>query len=1675
MPCTESNVDRYYLHSDGTLETRNKFVAEEEAFYLSPEGLLQQLEAQDNETVCRVLDTDTSKILRTRYYFDYAGVLQQDREAGFPVQYYLNSNGLLVEKTKSDFDYYETLLPYESSWEIGKAVTSTIEAEQQCGQGYVFFEKSFYDGSGAVAAYDRDKRQGAIFPVNEDVTGKITENGAPEDDLVVVWYGKSEKTKVCWPYRPLRYNLEWPEDAETIVIASEKGSGPLHSAHFGPQSSMVIYNQPNRDLPGYNPNEEHAAFFTAQGAELPAVFSLRTDINTYEDPTDGWLGPRAADKVTTSKPYTLLKYQNPVDGTWQFKVYKVADQSPSFILTNGTVQPGSSTRYYLDSSGSLQDRPGTLPQTSYFLDFQGKLINPKDSAANCYNFSNGAIEQVNCDEAISHYLDSNGALQPLGKELADNEAMKRVGYLLDQHGVLVASDLYYRGHYTGVAGQEINPFYPLNQMTFGPCPESETATPQWVLEDKDHKFFSKNGGYDGKESTDVVLHYFYRLQPGFFYDRDGNGIADEVVNTCIPWQEGADGSYESMTPNNAGSPATTTFAVRWPDVVPSLSVGETLLDAKMQAGESVGLPNVKDQCMVKVLFDQSVVESDKADKFADHSVNLINPLKEYAASLPLANPETDLPRELKAKMSLSSGRWLFTALPYHLQVRLTYDPTAGHDEQSGHSGELKLTGYYSEGTGEPTLLLNALSERDIEIIEDVLKNDTSSFLPQFMVALKNGVGSLKNQGDAGLNYPMIDSQLPAPPDGYPQLMYADMKGLSTGDARGNGYVTLAFNNNENCTAPTTLSVIRVNNSLYRGEIKVIESDNPFEEKVTLRHNGDFAGRDIAGTGLSVDQHYFQWKYLPADFSGIPQGPGTPDENWLDYGYVKHKETAPGPEDPDPNDGDESLLYKGAVDIVVQGTGQQLLPDKWFSVRYYYDDHCRESGDCVHTFSQWSPPQLYEGWMKRVMKKINFFDQKVKDFHAADANTLASMIALAGTPYEGDIALSDDPAYLQGLGMVDIYETLLNRGKSLVGDGGDFTDLNKALLFAANRLADIYMMLGNEAYADAADPTIGFSTVDGEYGTEATSIFTFQDQVASLLDEELTLLRGRDDKGVRPFYNRLVWNFTLGDGEVAYKENYNIVDQETDQDGDGVADGPDGEVNEKDAMVQFPQGHGDAWGYYLSALKKYYGLLKKDNFTWLPQSESILVDQTPVSVDYRDERKFVGAAAARARTGAEIVSLTYRQQYNEAPESQWQGYKDVDQTRAWGLDGWSRRVGQGAFFDWVTGNSLLPSQYKTAHWSASAGQTDFPLTAISFNSREDTGIEVQVNGLVVDEEDYSFNQTTVSFTAGLQSGDRVGIRVIPKKNIQKIDRSTVLELAEIAEKYGAVEREIDKANIGLNPLGIAKNAIPFDLDPTAVDDGETHFEQMYNRAVQAMNNAVSVFDHANQSTQMLRRQQDSLADFNRTVDDREADLNSRLIEVFGYPYPDDCGPGKTYSSDYCGTGPDLYHYMYVDPSELMGTTVVRPHTFTVSLQDYKVDAAGGLTEQNKEVTFHVDTDSRFGLIKPPEWVGRRKAPGEIQLARSEMLQTRGSFEKALKDYDNLIADIEAQTALIEAQYGVNEAEINILNTEKETQENFNDKIKGYRSRQQKFRTSGAAALNTAAALAEFFSTSAGFSI
>ncbi|MBX3743930.1 MAG: hypothetical protein KF833_01345 [Verrucomicrobiae bacterium] len=1006
--------------------------------------------------------------------------------------------------------------------------------------------------------------------------------------------------------------------------------------------------------------------------------------------------------------------------------------------------------------------------------------------------------------------------------------------------------------------------------------------PYWRDRKKFH--WARAAGSDGGPA-EIVMRFFYPMQPGFHVP----GPNPPQPGTNLPLLD-----HRAGTP---GVPHPVAFTVNWPDA-PELRVGETLVKPKF------GLPDIAQQTSVEILYQQASAQGLGA------SVRLIDPTREVSVSL------DTLPGDVATHTR--SGRVYFSELPPSLRNRLRYEPV---------ERRLVFRGEFIEPTaGESHLLLNVLTQRERSTLL-ALSND-----PAFDQVLSQ----LANLASAPIEVPASAADF-------------DSLALTAGFATAPGFVTLAFGNHPGLNAPAdpvSLAVIRVTCPLYRGEIKVIPSDNPFEEKLTLRHSGDFAGRS--------GEHVFEWRTLPP-VDGLPST--QPPSQWALFV-------------PQPASG------QGAVDITLQGPGLLTLSDNYFICRYR---RTSAGGPCGGEWSDWTDPMLAEGWIKRVLGGINPFEQRVRDYANAEVNTLVSMISQAGARSVGDIALNLDAA--NGAGLIEAYETVLKRGIGLSIEGApavDYPPANDALLLAAGRLADLYMLLGNEAYADAADPTIAFGTAHGTYGSEASSIHCFKNQVPSLLHEELALLRGRDDSllpSVRthPTYNRLIWNFTrdLTGGEMAYALNYNIRDE----DGD-IA----GILDESDARRLYPQGHGDAWGHYLTAIKNYYRLLRSPHFTWVPRAEAVLVGGVPVSVDYLDERKFATAASARAKTGAEIVNLTYRQHYVEDPEGQWQGYRDTRPERAWGLAEWGSRAGQGAYFDWVVANAILPDL------DPNPGHT----------------------------------------------------------GIRKIDRTTVLELREIAAAFQDVQSQVDQADLGLNPLGLARNVVPFDIDPAGVAQGRTHFEQIQDRAVKAMNNAIAVFNHANNATQLLRQQADQVGTFRAQVEDREADFENRLIEVFGYPYSDDIGPTGTYPSGY--SGPDLYHFEYVDASELLGIRPPPTETLTVDLKDHTVGPQGQIEATVRHVTFHLST-SGLGLVKPASWTGSRRAPGEIQMARSEFLQTRARFQRVVTEYGSLLDQIEAQAAQLLAQHRVNREEIRIYDDTLETVGDLDQRMRRARASQR----------------------------
>jgi hypothetical protein len=261
--------------------------------------------------------------------------------------------------------------------------------------GFAYFDKARFDGVGPDRAYDRDTRTGVLLPVNVDTV-------APDDDMLVVWYSRSPATALAWPSIPVRYACTWPAQPDRIVIASELGSDfedqpPILEADF---PDARVYHQPDPQLPGLNPNDEHALLVPNFDTGGSTLFALRSDLTC---------NPACNAPGTPASPYVLLKYLDdkdtpePADDEWAMKVYQVFDRGFGYDAFQGTatagtrlVPPkplaelagcpetsGAGEPYYRDTRGDLWARAAGTATVRYFYGLRPDFHFPDATAGQC--------------------------------------------------------------------------------------------------------------------------------------------------------------------------------------------------------------------------------------------------------------------------------------------------------------------------------------------------------------------------------------------------------------------------------------------------------------------------------------------------------------------------------------------------------------------------------------------------------------------------------------------------------------------------------------------------------------------------------------------------------------------------------------------------------------------------------------------------------------------------------------------------------------------------------------------------------------------------------------------------------------------------------------------------------------------------------------------------------------------------------------------------------------------------------------------------------------------------------------------------------------------------------------------------------------------------------------------
>ncbi len=1035
--------------------------------------------------------------------------------------------------------------------------------------------------------------------------------------------------------------------------------------------------------------------------------------------------------------------------------------------------------------------------------------------------------------------------------------------------------------------------------------------------DRKGSWWAKAAGNDGG-GANIVMQYYYRMQPGFFFPELDTQPADGTELPWLPTSHEAGGT--------GGTPTNVVYDVVWPGDVPVMDVAQTLAEA------SGGLPDIWNQASVDILYQQSA-----ANNHGD-SVVLYDPAAAKTADLKQSVVDS-LVSAGKARKETTGNRYRFVNVSPALEERLFYDPTRGANGQLVLEGMLR-----APLAGDKYVSPNWLTTAE--------RND--------LLALANGLSVSADWKTAVGKLPVATATVLKGGEAYVNAALSSAPPTGTNAF---GYVTLAFNQSTNTDRvpvglPVSLQVLRVSTNLFASQyLDVVEPENPLEEKLTLVYPDDFGG--------VADLYEFDWRWSdPA----AGREPSTPKEQWTPW-----FKTATG-------------TSNGAVSVTIESGGGTselfMLSDHWFAVRY------RRVGGNGPSGTNWSPwvSAFAEGWIERVMTALNPFEQRFKDMTQYAPGLAQTMLEQCGGPYEGAVALNEDA--VQTAGLIQVYQTVMDRALSLSLDAGTGDpNCNDSLLFAATRLNKLYMVLGNEAYADAQDPTIAVNpgtAAAGWYDSyEAldTSLFCFENQTASLLEEELALLRGRDDSGttpvtVTPVYNRLMWNYTHGidGGEVAYACNYDIHGDPTNTTGD---------IDAEDAKRMYPQGHGDAWGHYLSALAPYYTLLAYTNFGWNTTPGATLVGNASVGVDYFDEESFAAAAAAKARTGADIVGLTARRDYAFGAAGLDRWTPDSDTNRCWDVDGWAVRAGQGAYFDWAVANSLL--------------------------------LDTVTNRAQVGGDD------------------------APASDLDAIDREHAPSIGEVAASLDDIQTRLDRANAGLNPLGLAEDAIPFDISAAELDAGKGHFEQVYDRALAALQNAKTTFSAAQDASLALRKQYDSAFEAVSAAKQEEIAFKNRLVEIYGYPYADDIGPGGTYAQEY--DGPDLVNFMILDLDETYGpapvanvstSATIQLLTFTSNsawysdLQFYTNEystasnlfVSNGITQATNGTWTVTRSFNSLGLQdKPSNWKGRRRAQGEIQAALYDFVGAYYSFLKAKDGLESRQAGLKDELKMFDIDANV----------------------------------------------------------
>ena len=271
------------------------------------------------------------------------------------------------------------------------------------------------------------------------------------------------------------------------------------------------------------------------------------------------------------------------------------------------------------------------------------------------------------------------------------------------------------------------------------------------------------------------------------------------------------------------------------------------------------------------------------------------------------------------------------------------------------------------------------------------------------------------------------------------------------------------------------------------------------------------------------------------------------------------------------------------------------------------------------------------------------------------------------------------------------------------------------------------------------------------------------------------------------------------------------------------------------------------------------------------------------------------------------------------------------------------------------------------------------------------------------------------------------------------------MSEITGAFVKIQQTLDSANSGNNPLGLDADAIAFDIDPVLFQygplvDKSTHFEQVFDRAKKAGQNALAALNYASQADQQLSRLTTDAGELKKDAVRQDLDYRNRLIEIFGTPYEGTIGPGQVYPEGY--SGPDTLLYLYIDRNKIDDLIPGSSDSFDTidlgkvvqdySTLDFKLFFAGKTLPTTTEVfdKLYLTTPgpddelkteiplkvpvlrtAQYAFQAPASW-GSRASDGKIQEQLNELLQAELDVKASVVSYNDFVTQLIALTERLE---------------------------------------------------------------